>query len=123
MERPVAIDTVAEGAAPALFEREFYETILPNIMNLDTEAEGERSLTLKFQFRPSRDRKRITTFVSVRTGLAPPVRIEGTIYIGRDKDDIKAVVNDFRQMDAFDEDSRDEGVVPIDAARAAGGNE
>lgn len=117
--KEVALDTLAGGALPERFSREF-QAVLENIQDPNTEAGEVRSITLTVKLKPNEDRDRARTAVSVKTKLAGPKPVETTVHMGRNKSGrLVAVDYDPRQAELFCEGDPDVTPLP-DRAREEG---
>lgn len=90
----VKLDEIADGAAPALFEKAA-EAVMENIYNPNTDATKKRKVTLEFVFTPGKKRDQSTVSVQAKTTLQPIVPVETTVIIGVANDG-KVVSNELK---------------------------
>ncbi len=104
----VTLDTVAQRAAPEVFEREFLR-VLKNIQDPNTDPEEKRSITLTFEFKPLKTREEARVVLKSKVGLAATAPVGGHMFVGRADGQLRATTHDTRQEDAFES-----SVTPID---------
>ena len=102
MENPqeISIVTICHGGVPEVFDRELAE-VLNNILDVNTDAEKARTMTLKFTFAPLQDRQGATVTFSCRAGLQPVQVAKSPIFLSRQSGAVKAYALDQRQVDLF----------------------
>lgn len=111
--KDVKLDTVAQGAAPELWEDACHE-VLENIADVNRDPKAKREILLKVTFEPSEDRETLVTTVDVVTKLAPRKGHAAAAYLARRKGELVAVTYDVRQRDMFaGEDAEDTSVTPL----------
>lgn len=81
------------GATLELFER-LQSEVLENVRDPNTSAIKKRSITLKFTYAPSADRKSAQVAIESKVALASPDPTVGTIHITKIKGEVKAFVHD-----------------------------
>ena len=98
--REVTLESVNSGAIIDLFEEEF-EKLVQNIADDNTEPDKVRSITIQLSDKPSKDRSKADTKVSVTSKLAPLKPHESYIVLSTDGKKVSAYVagTDIRQAD------------------------
>ena len=92
-EHIVSLETIAEGAAVAKFNREL-QRVLDNIADPNTPARAKRAVTLTVSFRPDQDRKRADVDIEVKPSLAQDRPADTTVWFGkRDGKNVAAEAN------------------------------
>lgn len=81
----VSLDRVGGGAAVERFQGALQD-IIDNIIDPNTEATKERSITIKLTFKPDENREFSSAKIHVEKKLAPITPVTTQIFIGRDKD-------------------------------------
>ncbi len=80
-ELPLALDTVARGAAKELFEQELIK-VLRNIRDEQTLPDAKRQIKLEFNFYPDRERYAMQIDIVAESKLAKPVGATSTAFVG-----------------------------------------
>lgn len=107
MPKPLDINTICNGAIPEVFQS-LMEEVLNNIADPSTSPEQVRSITLKIDFRPTKDRHgAVTTFAS-RSKLAPVESIESSVLFGKEAGKLKAYSTNPNQVPMFGEQPESE---------------
>jgi hypothetical protein len=101
MEQPVTIYTIGNGVLGELFDREL-ERIVTDILDLNTDAEAKRSISVKVTVSPDKDRGFGMTLIEVSSSLGKPKPVGSTMYFGRKNGKIVAVENIPKQEEMFD---------------------
>lgn len=107
----VDLSTVAQGAAPEVFEHEF-QKVLANIQDPNTDPEEVRSVTLTFKFKPLKSREEAQVRLEVKSKLAAMAPVAGHMFMGRKEGRIVAATHDTDQGGLFDKATGE--VVSID---------
>lgn len=92
------ISNFAKGAAPELFERELSE-VLKNIDDVNTKADFQREITLKFVIKPNADREEASVSVEAKSKLAPVKVASGQAHFGRRNGKLTAFAQNINQME------------------------
>lgn len=79
------LDELAGGAMAERFQDGLNE-VLKNIFDPNTDPVKTRKLALTLTIKPNRDRNKATVLIDAKTTIAPPVAVETTLYLGRDRD-------------------------------------
>lgn len=93
----ISLPTVANGAASELFEEEL-KKVIANIMDVNTEANVKRSITLKMTIQPGMDRDSAAMKFEASSKLAPQLGVSTSMFIGVQAGEFVAVENDPKQM-------------------------
>lgn len=115
----VTLESMAEGAAGELFQREL-DRVLENIQDPNTDAEAKRSVVLEFVIRPENEREGAKISVQASSKLAAPKPHVATMYMGERDGKVVAVTSSLRQRDMFQ--AQDDSVTPMPARRAQEGS-
>ena len=110
--KAVGLETIADGVAKEFFEHELAK-IAANIFDKNTSPIGERTLTLKFAFKPDENREEVKVTVTSSTKLAPIKGHTKTVHAGRHNGKPALFGADTKQIDMFD---APEGVTQIGKA-------
>lgn len=111
-EKELTLDTVAGGAAPALFEHELRK-VLNNIHDPNTKAKAGRTITLTVEITPDEKRHRLDVTVAAKSKLAPHRAEQGVAFSGKHSDGrVVAVTYDPKQRELWAADE-DADVTPI----------
>lgn len=113
MMKTVDLSTIAEGAAPELFSHEL-RRVLDNIADPNVAPAQKRSITLKFDFKPTKDRGSADVELTVKTHLPPTNGHAGSMFLHKVNGKVEAFQRDPKQADMFDEN------VKLMAAKAEG---
>lgn len=81
----ITLTNLAGGAAEERFN-EALRDVLINIVDPNTEATAERTVTLTVKLKPDDSREMAATSVDVKTKLAPPKRMPSKIFIAMGPD-------------------------------------
>ena len=103
----VDLETVAQRAAPEVFEREFLR-VLKNIQDPNTDPEEKRAITLTFEFKPLKSREEVRVVLKSGVKLAATAPVAGHMFVGHIDGQLRATTHDTKQEDAFG------SVTPID---------
>lgn len=119
MEIPVTLRDIAGGAANELFDRGL-EQIIENIADPNTDANATRVMTLKFIFKPDKDRRGVMVGIVPSTKLAPANGAGTVIYVGQRKADgqVMVVESDPKQLSFNTEPKPTPAPAPVAAAPA-----
>ena len=79
----ISLDHLCGGALLERF-RLAMRQIASNIMDLNTDPEKARTLTIKITFKPDKSRRSIKTSVATNISLAPPMADETVLLAGKD---------------------------------------
>ena len=79
----ISLDHLCGGALLERF-RLAMRQIASNIMDLNTDPEKARTLTMKITFKPDKSRRSIKTSVATNISLAPPMADETVLLAGKD---------------------------------------
>jgi hypothetical protein len=101
MEQPVTIFTIGNGVLGELFDREL-ERVVSDILDLNTDAEAKRAITVKVTIAPDKDRGFGMALIEVSSSLGKPKPAGSTMYFGRKNGKIIAVENTPQQSEMFD---------------------
>ena len=101
MEQPVTIYTLGNGVLGELFDREL-ERVVVDILDLNTDAEAKRTITVKVTIAPDKNRGFGTALIEVSSALGKPKPAGTTMYFGRKNGKIIAVENLPKQSEMFD---------------------
>ena len=100
-EQPVTIFTIGNGVLGELFDREL-ERVVTDILDLNSEAEATRSITVKVTIAPDKNRGFGIARIDVSSTLGKPKPAGATMYFGRKNGKIIAVENTPLQSEMFD---------------------
>lgn len=101
MEQPVTIYTIGNGVLGELFDREL-ERVVADILDLNSEADAARSITIKVAIKPDENRNFGQVGISVASSLGKPKPVGSTMWFGRKNGKIIAVENQPSQAEMFD---------------------
>jgi O-glycosyl hydrolase len=101
MEQPVTLFTLAGGALGELFDREI-ERVAADIIDLNTEADAARTITIKVKIKPDKDRGFGAVDMFVSSTLGQPKGVASMMYFGRKNGRAVAVENVPAQKELFD---------------------
>jgi hypothetical protein len=101
MESPVTIVTIGNGVLLELFDREL-ERVVSDILDLNSEAEAARSITIKVTIAPDKNRGFGMAKIECSSSLGKPKPAGSTMYFGRKNGKIIAVENSPQQSEMFD---------------------
>ena len=99
----VSLPTIGNGAASELFEDELAR-VLENILDVNTEPDAVRSITLTVKIRPTKDRDMGAVSIEAKSKLAPFFAADTTWFMGRHKGKAVAVDRNPAQQDLFKEE-------------------
>ena len=94
------IGNICGGAVPERFDREVYE-LFANIMDLNTDPEQKRKLTVTFTFTPSKDRKFVGVECAFTRKSAAIESVSGSVFLRGDQRTVRAYTEDPRQAVMF----------------------
>ena len=100
-EQPVTLYTLAGGAAGELFDREI-ERVTADILDLNTEADAVRTITIKVKIKPDQNRGFGACGIFVSSTLGAPKGVASTMFFGRQGGRAVAVGNVPDQKELFD---------------------
>ncbi len=95
--------TICRGAALELFQAALNQ-VNANIKDPNTSATKKRSILLKFELSPYKDRSGAQVAVTVESKLSSHQGVEGTVYLRRVGPGFEAFTQDARQLGMFEED-------------------
>lgn len=101
-EEPVTLFTIAAGAAAELFDRELM-AVAENILDLNTEAEKVREITLKFKIKPDANRGFGMVSIDVTSKTGPTRGVGTTFFFGRRGGKAFVAENSPKQPSLFEE--------------------
>lgn len=101
VDNKLTLASIGGGVAAEKFERELSE-VLANILDVNTDTDVKREITLKFVFKPNEDRERLNISISADSKLAPTKAHGAMAYLGRVDNEPVAVNFDPRQVGLFD---------------------
>lgn len=101
MEQPVTIYTIGNGVLGELFDREL-ERVVVDILDLNSEAEAKRTITVKVTIAPDKNRGFGIALIEVSSALGKPKPVGATMYFGKKNGKIIAVENTPQQEEMFD---------------------
>lgn len=117
LEHKVSLETLSEGSAVALVNREL-QKIWDNIADLNTKPKAKRAVTLTLTFMPDDDRKRAQVDIDVKSTLAPDRGAGATIWFGKIDGKNGAAEANPLQVGLFDKKPQPgANVVPIDGRK------
>jgi hypothetical protein len=94
----LTLDNLNGGAVADLFDEEL-EIVKADIGDINKVADGERSITIKISFKPTKDRSSVAVNVLTDSKLAKREPNSGSISLMLDKGKVKAYpVKDLRQQ-------------------------
>lgn len=97
----VRLETINKGAAQELFAESF-KKVMDNIHDLSTPAEGKRTITLKFEIIPTKDRQSAVTSVECALKLPQIMAHESAIYFSSHGNKHEAFVHNVSQGNLFE---------------------
>lgn len=77
------LSEIAEGAVQAKFAKEV-KRVCENILDLNTDADKKRKITLTLTYIPNDQRNSVDVLVEAKSTLAPQVGTSTTMLLGRD---------------------------------------
>jgi hypothetical protein len=99
----LTLNNICQGAVPEVFAREV-RSVLENIADINTSADGKRKIVLTFEFEPTADRRSATvSFQCTSKTLSVEVKV-GTIYFAKRSGRMEAYASDPRQEVLFGEE-------------------
>ena len=101
MEQPVTLFTLAGGALGELFDREM-ERVSADILDLNTEADAVRTITIKVKIKPDENRGFGSASMFVSSTLGAPKGVASMMFFGRRDGRAVAVENVPAQKELFD---------------------
>lgn len=115
----VTLETVNDGAAPDLFQREL-ERVLENILDPNTDPEKKRRIRLDVEFKPDESRSEGRVTVSAKSKLAPSETDAKTVHFGKKDGRLAAAHYDPEQLQFGQDPEDDDAVTPIESERRQG---
>ena len=104
-EEPVTLYSLAGGAAAEQFDREL-SSIVENILDPNTDAEGVREINLKLKIKPGNDRRIGAVSIQVTSKTGPIQAIGTMFFFGKHQGKCFAVENNPSQPSLFDKFSK-----------------
>ena len=101
MEQPVTLFTLANGALGELFDREM-ERVSADILDLNTEADAVRTITIKVKIKPDKGRGFGYAEMLISSTLGAPKGVSSTMYFGKKNNRATAVETVPDQKELFD---------------------
>jgi hypothetical protein len=101
MEQPVTLYTIGNGVLGELFDREL-ERVVADILDLNSEAEAKRSISIKVNIAPDANRNFGMVGIEVASTLGKPKPVGTQMFFGRKNGKIIAVENVPQQSELFD---------------------
>lgn len=101
MENPVTITTIGNGVLLELFDREL-ERVVADILDLNSVAEAKRTITIKVQIYPDKDRGFGSVDLEVSSALGKPKPAGSLMYFGKKNGKVIAVETTPQQNEMFD---------------------
>jgi hypothetical protein len=101
MEQSVTLITIGNGVLIELFDREL-ERVVADILDLNSEAEAKRTITIKVHILPDKDRGFGSVGLEVASALGKPKPAGSLMYFGRKNGKVIAVENIPQQSEMFD---------------------
>ena len=102
-EEKVSLETLANGGALEKFDLAF-QAVLDNIMDPNTLPEAKRSVILRVDIKPTKDRELGTTEISCEPKLAPMKPLLTRLFMGMRGNKASAVESDPSQPNMFPEE-------------------
>jgi len=116
-ETIVTLNTIANGAAVELFDREL-QRVIQNIADPNTSAKARREIHIKVTILPDEERSIGYARIECASKLGDIKPVQTVMYFGRNKENkLVAVANNIIQPSMFDQ-PENQNVTPI---RALGG--
>lgn len=94
------IGNVCGGAVPELFDHEVRK-MLKNVADMNTDPEAKRSITFKFTFKPSPDRKSAVVRLDCSAKHAGVNSVAGSVFMSSAHGEVSAFTEDPRQTSLF----------------------
>lgn len=98
--------SICRGAALELFDSALKQ-VNENIKNPNTSASKKRTISLKFEFSPYKDRSGAEVLIGVETKLSSHQGVNGTIYLRKTSSGFEAFTQDTSQLDMFGGEEED----------------
>lgn len=114
----VSLETLADGAAPELFQREL-RRVLENIQDPNTDPEKNRRIRLDVTFEPAEGRGEGRVTVKASSKLAPSETDGRTVYFGEKDGRLAAAHYDPEQLHFGQDPSAEDAVTPISEKQEA----
>jgi hypothetical protein len=98
MEGPdqVSLGNICGGAVEEIFQREL-KTVLENIADVNTDAEGKRKIIFEFAISPFEDRSGAQVEFACTSKLVPTDKVKGTMFLAHRGKSIIAIPNNPKQ--------------------------
>ena len=93
----MSLPTLGNGAACELFEDEL-KRVLENILDVNTDAEATRSVTLKMTVKPDADREGARVLLEASSKIAPQMGVGTAMFIGKQAGQAVAVEHNPKQL-------------------------
>jgi hypothetical protein len=103
MQEPeVSLQTICKGAIPEVFRRHLL-ALVSNIKDVNTKAEGKRTITIEISFEPFRDRSGwLDSFeMKSKLGAIHTAEIQGSAFITQQDGEWKVFPHDPKQQNLF----------------------
>ena len=113
---PASLTTLAGGAAVEMFDDEMRK-VFQNIVDPNTKAKHQRSVTLTVSMTPNEDRNRAPLTVSVKSGLAPTRSAVSEVFISQSSEGVAAHEFDPEQMGLDEVRTTDQAEADDDVAQ------
>jgi hypothetical protein len=97
----VTIETIAAGALPELFQREF-RSALANIADPNTDPEATRKVTIEVTLKPDKNREAIITAVQCRSKVSSVMPSVSVIFTAQEGKEFKAYCREVKQPELFE---------------------
>jgi hypothetical protein len=109
-EEKLTLATMYDGAAIEAVDHEL-QNVVNNIIDVNTEAERIREVTLKIKIKPNKERNLGSVTFQATSKLAPCEALETSILIDRDKAGRGVAYEHYSRQDDF------QGVLPIEGIK------
>lgn len=107
--------TICRGAALELFQSALAQ-INQNIKDPNTSPSKKRSINIKFEFSPYKDRSGAEVLIGVETKLSSHQGVNGTIFLCKTQTGFEAFTQDISQLEMFDPEAEAEPAADTKAA-------
>ncbi len=116
----ITLATIGRGAAEELFQQHVQD-VLKNVTDVNTNAEAERVITLRFRFKPDLKRQMGAVKIESSAKLAGRLPAGTVVYMGADRSGkLVAQESDPRQGNLFDKKDAGPNVVSMNGGRTNG---
>jgi hypothetical protein len=109
--RKLTLENICGGGLPELFQRELSE-VMQNIVDVNTDAEKPRRITITVDFAPGPDRANCAIKLGINSKISPILKMAGSLYISSQGSKVEAYTSDIRQKDIFEQDEQGESAEP-----------